>query len=234
MKRAPYKWTFLSSIECSFDCFFFFLPRHKRTLPEGSGELNSLAELPDGEKSQPAAAMSGGDVVCSGWLRKSPPEKKLRRYVSAPSRKKHNVIVLFWGFFTLRHGEARQTVSGCCKVSTVYPACFNNMSWRWFPCLWFVRVSFDLKVTDKYWYLKGARCCLPGEFYLDHPKKSSLTCCLCVEISVFNKIKLECALEQQVGDLPFPDCRSRVQRSNVVKCSDCCMCLECKSRIVHA
>ena len=27
--------------------------------------------------------MSGGDVVCSGWLRKSPPEKKLRRYVSA-------------------------------------------------------------------------------------------------------------------------------------------------------
>lgn len=29
------------------------------------------------------AAMSGGDVVCSGWLRKSPPEKKLRRYVSA-------------------------------------------------------------------------------------------------------------------------------------------------------
>ena len=30
-----------------------------------------------------SAAMSGGDVVCSGWLRKSPPEKKLRRYVSA-------------------------------------------------------------------------------------------------------------------------------------------------------
>ncbi|MGH0152420.1 UNVERIFIED_CONTAM: hypothetical protein FKN15_049182 [Acipenser sinensis] len=26
--------------------------------------------------------MSGGDVVCSGWLRKSPPEKKLRRYAS--------------------------------------------------------------------------------------------------------------------------------------------------------
>lgn len=24
----------------------------------------------------------GGDVVCTGWLRKSPPEKKLRRYVS--------------------------------------------------------------------------------------------------------------------------------------------------------
>lgn len=32
--------------------------------------------------------MSGGDVVCSGWLRKSPPEKKLRRYVS-------NVLILF-------------------------------------------------------------------------------------------------------------------------------------------
>ena len=28
--------------------------------------------------------MSGGEVVCSGWLRKSPPEKKLKRYVSAP------------------------------------------------------------------------------------------------------------------------------------------------------
>lgn len=27
--------------------------------------------------------MSGGEVVCSGWLRKSPPEKKLKRYVSA-------------------------------------------------------------------------------------------------------------------------------------------------------
>ncbi|KAJ7326926.1 hypothetical protein JRQ81_016685 [Phrynocephalus forsythii] len=24
--------------------------------------------------------MSGGEVVCSGWLRKSPPEKKLKRY----------------------------------------------------------------------------------------------------------------------------------------------------------
>ncbi|KAJ8403625.1 hypothetical protein AAFF_G00349510 [Aldrovandia affinis] len=27
-----------------------------------------------------AEKMSGGDVVCAGWLRKSPPEKKLRRY----------------------------------------------------------------------------------------------------------------------------------------------------------
>uniref|UniRef100_A0A3Q2UP27 PH domain-containing protein n=1 Tax=Fundulus heteroclitus TaxID=8078 RepID=A0A3Q2UP27_FUNHE len=33
--------------------------------------------------------MSGaGDVVCEGWLRKSPPEKKLRRYVSNSSFKK--------------------------------------------------------------------------------------------------------------------------------------------------
>lgn len=31
--------------------------------------------------------MSGGDVVCSGWLRKSPPEKKLRRYVSTREEK---------------------------------------------------------------------------------------------------------------------------------------------------
>ncbi|KAJ7416677.1 hypothetical protein WISP_69408 [Willisornis vidua] len=28
--------------------------------------------------------MSGGEVVCSGWLRKSPPEKKLRRYWGRP------------------------------------------------------------------------------------------------------------------------------------------------------
>lgn len=28
---------------------------------------------------------SGDDVVCTGWLRKSPPEKKLRRYVSEAS-----------------------------------------------------------------------------------------------------------------------------------------------------
>lgn len=29
-----------------------------------------------------AAAMSAGDVVCTGWLIKSPPEKKLKRFVS--------------------------------------------------------------------------------------------------------------------------------------------------------
>lgn len=27
-------------------------------------------------------AGGGGEVVCSGWLRKSPPEKKLKRFVS--------------------------------------------------------------------------------------------------------------------------------------------------------
>lgn len=31
------------------------------------------------------ATMSGGEVVCQGWLRKSPPEKKLKRYVSVSS-----------------------------------------------------------------------------------------------------------------------------------------------------
>lgn len=29
--------------------------------------------------------MSGGEIICQGWLRKSPPEKKLRRYVSVPN-----------------------------------------------------------------------------------------------------------------------------------------------------
>ncbi|XP_078514618.1 GRB2-associated-binding protein 2 isoform X1 [Lissotriton helveticus] len=29
--------------------------------------------------------MSGGEVICSGWLRKSPPEKKLRRYIRSPT-----------------------------------------------------------------------------------------------------------------------------------------------------
>ncbi|TSK22478.1 Ubiquitin carboxyl-terminal hydrolase 38 [Bagarius yarrelli] len=33
-----------------------------------------------GEERRIRGRMSGGDVVCSGWLRKSPPEKKLRRY----------------------------------------------------------------------------------------------------------------------------------------------------------
>lgn len=29
-----------------------------------------------------AVKMSAGDVVCTGWLIKSPPEKKLKRFVS--------------------------------------------------------------------------------------------------------------------------------------------------------
>ncbi|TKC37851.1 hypothetical protein EI555_020621, partial [Monodon monoceros] len=37
------------------------------------------------ERARPGAGeartMSGGEVVCSGWLRKSPPEKKLKRYI---------------------------------------------------------------------------------------------------------------------------------------------------------
>lgn len=34
-------------------------------------------------RSAPGGKMSSGDVVCTGWLIKSPPEKKLKRYVSA-------------------------------------------------------------------------------------------------------------------------------------------------------
>ncbi|KAJ8782407.1 hypothetical protein J1605_010115 [Eschrichtius robustus] len=40
------------------------------------------------ERARPGAGeartMSGGEVVCSGWLRKSPPEKKLKRYAGDP------------------------------------------------------------------------------------------------------------------------------------------------------
>lgn len=47
-----------------------------------------------------------GDVVCEGWLRKSPPEKKLRRYVSNISYKNiataHHVSgILSWEFSKL-------------------------------------------------------------------------------------------------------------------------------------
>lgn len=34
--------------------------------------------------------MSGGEIICQGWLRKSPPEKKLRRYVSVSN------AMFFW------------------------------------------------------------------------------------------------------------------------------------------
>lgn len=49
----------------------------KQTKPTNSSLRSNSRE------SEKGADMSGGDVVCSGWLRKSPPEKKLRRYVSA-------------------------------------------------------------------------------------------------------------------------------------------------------
>lgn len=39
--------------------------------------------------------MSSGDVVCTGWLIKSPPEKKLKRYVSAEA-------LLIFFFFSLK------------------------------------------------------------------------------------------------------------------------------------
>jgi len=34
-----------------------------------------------------AVKMSAGDVVCTGWLIKSPPEKKLKRFVSRGARR---------------------------------------------------------------------------------------------------------------------------------------------------
>lgn len=40
--------------------------------------------------------MSSGDVVCTGWLIKSPPEKKLKRYVSAEA------LLIFFFFFLSR------------------------------------------------------------------------------------------------------------------------------------
>lgn len=63
---------------------FFSTPgtrRHsqKQTKPNRNLRSNSGGKSPK----KKGADMSGGDVVCSGWLRKSPPEKKLRRYVSA-------------------------------------------------------------------------------------------------------------------------------------------------------
>lgn len=69
-------------------CFLFlkrFLSpgtrRHSQKQPKPSGNLFP-PHLPDSREGSQGADMSGGDVVCSGWLRKSPPEKKLRRYVS--------------------------------------------------------------------------------------------------------------------------------------------------------
>ncbi|XP_077965242.1 GRB2-associated-binding protein 1 isoform X8 [Gasterosteus aculeatus] len=53
--------------------------RHSQKQPKPSGNLFP-PHLPDSREGSQGADMSGGDVVCSGWLRKSPPEKKLRRY----------------------------------------------------------------------------------------------------------------------------------------------------------
>lgn len=64
------------------------LPRELRT---GSRLTQQPAPAPLSARAggglQSAGDMSGGgdDVVCTGWLRKSPPEKKLRRYVSEAS-----------------------------------------------------------------------------------------------------------------------------------------------------
>lgn len=57
-------------------CISFSRQRARSTKTSEAKEQSS-------RERQKGAAMSGGDVVCSGWLRKSPPEKKLRRYVSA-------------------------------------------------------------------------------------------------------------------------------------------------------
>lgn len=50
--------------------------------------------------------MSSGDVVCTGWLIKSPPEKKLKRYVSAEA------LLIF--FFFLAKG-----ISACARCLTL-------------------------------------------------------------------------------------------------------------------
>ncbi|KAM7394409.1 hypothetical protein PAMP_021214 [Pampus punctatissimus] len=51
---------------------------YKKTLPKTKPYTNLRSNSRESKK---GADMSGGDVVCSGWLRKSPPEKKLRRYL---------------------------------------------------------------------------------------------------------------------------------------------------------
>jgi len=51
-------------------------------LPAGVGCVGSAPARPSAVRpgAGEARTMSGGEVVCSGWLRKSPPEKKLKRY----------------------------------------------------------------------------------------------------------------------------------------------------------
>lgn len=59
----------------------FSSPQVREDTPKNKRRQTQIStQTPESEK---GADMSGGDVVCSGWLRKSPPEKKLRRYVSA-------------------------------------------------------------------------------------------------------------------------------------------------------
>lgn len=56
--------------------------------PAGVGCVRSAPAGPAAARAgaREARTMSGGEVVCSGWLRKSPPEKKLKRYVSKSFR----------------------------------------------------------------------------------------------------------------------------------------------------
>lgn len=48
------------------------------------------------ERADRPTNMSGGEILFQGWLRKSPPERKLRRYVSCPTFEE------FFFFFFLR------------------------------------------------------------------------------------------------------------------------------------
>ena len=55
---------------------------HRRPA-DPSARARALVRRPRGGLQAADSMSGGGDVVCTGWLRKSPPEKKLRRYVSA-------------------------------------------------------------------------------------------------------------------------------------------------------
>lgn len=63
--------------------------------------------------------------MCSGWLRKSPPEKKLRRYVS-------NILILFK--CTVRVVTAEQLGQDSCKFLVRFPTTTAGQSvlviWR--------------------------------------------------------------------------------------------------------
>lgn len=55
---------------------------HRRPA-DPAARARALVRRPRGRLQAAGSMSGGGDVVCTGWLRKSPPEKKLRRYVSA-------------------------------------------------------------------------------------------------------------------------------------------------------